>query len=207
MAQLAPEIRGCGRTVLIRPSETGKCEMQGFRMIVFIGYICILLTVGVYAETGSPQNNRSYFQQFPSSWTKITPNSDTAVVATSEKRNVRVIIKTRREQHPAPVKQNAVIEGGLCKYATCINITVNDKQVLVPVSVFSDLNDLNRAKVFIDGEISVLMLDGGDASTGYYVKIEFDGERVMRRIVGPSEARNVVSQETIYYKVVLFKDE
>jgi hypothetical protein len=180
--------------------------MQGFRMIVFIGYICILLTAEVYAETGSQQNNRGYFKHYPSSWTEIVPDSDTAIVATSGKRNVRVIIKAHKRPHPEPGKQSDIVEGARCKYASCINITVNGKQILVLDSVFSDLSDLNRAKVFIEGEKSVLMLDGGDAAEGYYVKIEFNSERVMRRIVGPSEARNVVSQETIYYDVVLFKD-
>jgi hypothetical protein len=91
-----------------------------------------------------------------------------------------------------------------CNHFT-IDIAVNGDKITVPDSLYCDMTDLNRGKVFVGEDSMVLMLEGGDASTAYYEKIEFDRKHVKRWTVyvdDDSLSQDSIVQETTHFIVV-----
>lgn len=143
-------------------------------------------------------------------------NDETVIVADSMKFKVRVKIGTHEVQIGEPSDERPDIIRSACTYSRypCsivdyIDISVNDKPLWVPRSVFCDLADLNTAEVkFWQNEIT-LILNGGDASESYMVEIEFDAKGLKRRRILPSELGTEPvepSEETTYHMLIL-KDE
>ena len=82
-------------------------------------------------------------------------------------------------------------------------ITVNGKNVGVPLSAFRDLFDLNEAEIRLEGSKGVLALSGADASLSYWAEIDFDAKGVTRRRLGSGLVEGAVSSETVYHVVVV----
>ena len=162
----------------------------------------------VYADITGEKAKNGYFANYPSSWTEIAKDRDSIIIAQTEKHDIQVKIRHHNDQRIAINAKESRDATSLCKYDYCIDIQVNRKKIICLDSVFSDLRGLNRAKVFIEGEKAILLLDGGDAAEGYYVKVDFDEKHVIRRTVydASSMRPDVISQETIYYQVVLYAD-
>lgn len=87
----------------------------------------------------------------------------------------------------------------LCSFVESVEIMVRGKAVEVPLSAFCDLADVNYAELAVSDKSSTLTLNGGDASTSYVVKIEFDQRMVRHRTVAPGEFEDQLLQETTYY--------
>lgn len=173
--------------------------MNGLLKVSVIIFI-LLYVSGLQAKTVQQQAEHKYFTDDQLSWTEIAPNGETVIAASSMKSNldVKVTIRMHIEQNSKPGDRN-------CRCDHFIDIVVNGEKIIVPYSVFCELNDLNRGKVFIERKNMILMLDGGDASEGYYVKIEFDREHVTRKAVyvDTSLSPNALLEETIYHIVVI----
>ncbi|MEW5950237.1 MAG: hypothetical protein AB1711_12630 [Thermodesulfobacteriota bacterium] len=143
----------------------------------------------------------------------VASKGETVVVAKSAKFNVQVKIRTYEVQigkpsdkRPDVIRSSCTYSKYPCSIVDYIDIIVNDKAILVPRSVFCDLADLNTAEVKIEQKKAILTLTGGDASESYIVKIEFDKERVKRRVTSSGMLPDEPSQETIYHLPIL-KDE
>jgi hypothetical protein len=153
-------------------------KLIGELLLIF----CILSAVGLNAAEEQLKNKEKYFEaeDYPMVWQAILPLGETALTAKTDKYNVRVIITAKRETTKKQQNNRPTLNKMSCKYDYCIDIIVNDSQIIVPNSVYCDLVELNRGKVFIEGQQMFLLADGGDAIS-YYVKIDFDRERVIRR--------------------------
>lgn len=143
----------------------------------------------------------------------IASKGQTAIAADSVNFKVRVLIKTHEVQigKPSDKRPNIIRSACTCSRYPCsivdyIDITVNNKSLIVPRSVFCDLADLNAAEISIEEKDSILMLTGGDASESYIVRIEFDAERIKRKVKASSMMPNEPAQETVYHESVM-KDE
>jgi len=79
-------------------------------------------------------------------------------------------------------------------------IIVDRNAIFIPRSAFSDLSDLGTIKLEVIGGHTTLILHGGDASEGYEAKIEFDGERVARRVVASGMDVDHPTEITTYYE-------
>ena len=140
----------------------------------------------------------------------IAEKGETVIVAKFAKFNVQVKIRTHEVQIGKPSDRIPdVIRSGCsyskypCSIVDYLDIFVNDKRILVPRSVFCDLADLNTGEVKIEPKKGILTLIGGDASASYIVKIEFDKERVKRRVTSSGMLPDEPSQETIYRLPIL----
>ena len=86
-----------------------------------------------------------------------------------------------------------------CSAVKGIEILVNKTRIPVPRSAFADLADLTEAEIHAVQEMYTLVLEGGDASESYKVKIEFNARGVLRREVFAGEFPDKPIQETIYH--------
>jgi hypothetical protein len=166
---------------------------------IFIIVVCLqnLLATSLHAETaqeGKP----------------IAPNSETIIVAKSEKLNVRVKIVTHEvdigkpsDKKPKIIRSRCTYSRYPCSLVDRIEIAVNGKAVYVPCSVLCSVTaDLNTAEVRIEQNKSILTLTGGDASRSYIVKIEFDSKMVTHSAVFNGEAPDQPLAETTYHRVI-----
>ncbi len=140
----------------------------------------------------------------------IASKGETVIVAKSAKFNVHVKIRTHEVQIGKPgVKIPDVIRSSCsysqypCSIVDYVDIFVNDKRIFVPRSVFCDLADLNTGEVKIEQKKAMLILIGGDASASLIVRIEFDEERVNRRVAFSGMLPDEPSQETTYHMPIL----
>ena len=139
----------------------------------------------------------------------IDPAGETILVARSARFDVRVSIKTRQLEKKVKTLGDRGNEHEAFPYRNTvdrIDITVGDRQLIVPHSVFCDLRDLNRAEIRLGSKTAILVIDGGDASDAYWVKVEFDTTQVRRRTLGSGLLAGKISQDTIY-RVHILKDQ
>jgi hypothetical protein len=90
-----------------------------------------------------------------------------------------------------------------CSVVDQLSIAVNGKSLFVPVSLFSDVADVNKMEVAEHGGEFDLMIYGGDASEGYVLKIIFDGGRIKQRILISPLMPGEPLEETTYYRRIL----
>jgi hypothetical protein len=142
--------------------------------------------------------------------TFIAPNGETAIVASSQRGDVKVLVRTHEmqigepsEERPDVIRSNCTYSRYPCSIVDGIDIFVNTKPIFVPRSVFCDLADLNWAEIRIGQKESTLTLTGGDASESYIVKIEFDAKQVKRRRTWSALIPDKPSEETIYHRLIL----
>jgi hypothetical protein len=142
------------------------------RITSIILSLCIILPVSLSAET-MQQTDETYFKDYPESTTEIVPKGKTIISSGSGGQRVQVIFKSL-EMRSDKLKKNCIPQ-----YS--VDIVVNDNKIAVPKDVFCNLHNLNRGKIIFDQGKMVLILDGGDAASGYDVVIEFDQSRVKRK--------------------------
>jgi hypothetical protein len=134
----------------------------------------------------------------------------TTITRTSGTTHVMVRIKTRE----AKISKGGQVQGRLdallcgklgssCSLVDDIEITVSGKPLIVPIGVFCDLADLHYADLTVSQQTSVFTLRGGDASTSFIEKIQFDQKMVKRKTVAPGEFPDQLLEETTYYMPVL----
>jgi hypothetical protein len=86
-----------------------------------------------------------------------------------------------------------------CNLVDAIKISVNKTPLFVPRSAFADLADLGTAELVVENGKNILMLEGGDASESYIVKIAFTSKSVARRTVVGGEFPDELLEETVYH--------
>ncbi len=157
----------------------------------------IFLVSASYAET---------FQQ--PTW--VESKGETVIFAKSPKLRVQVRITTHEleigkpgDQRPDVIRSSCTYSRYPCSIVDGINITVNDRSIILPRSVFCDLADLNTAEIEIGEKESKLTLTGGDASESYVVKVFFHAGRVKRRVKESGMLPDQPIQETTYHRRVI----
>jgi hypothetical protein len=127
---------------------------------------------------------------------------DTTLAAKSKALDVRINIRMRSNaaQHPSQHTQPSPVSLGI----ESLTIVANGKELFVPSSAFCDLANLRKAELNLKGKgTPVLVLEGGDASEGYKVLVQFDATRVRRRAFFSLLQPSKVLQETTYHLQVL----
>lgn len=82
-------------------------------------------------------------------------------------------------------------------------ISVDESEVRVPRSAYSDLGDIVSVEVSPKGKAFVLTITGGDASESYIARLMFDKHRVFERRIYPGEDPQHVTEVSRYYQVVI----
>jgi hypothetical protein len=103
--------------------------------------------------------------------------------------------------HPDIIRSNCTYSRYPCSIVDYIDISVNRKPLFVPRSVFSDLADLNQAMIRADKDGAILILNGGDASESYILKVSFNAENIKSRTLVDGEFDEVM-QKTTYFQDV-----
>ena len=141
--------------------------------------------------------------------TFVSLSGETNISREFKKHTLDVKISTREVEIGKPSDGFPEIRNNSCTYSRypCslvdrIDIKVNETSIFVPRSVYSDLADINKAKLVAGPNSYILILHGGDASESYKVVINFTRERIISREVWSEEAGKK-TQETKYFRVVL----
>lgn len=118
---------------------------------------------------------------------------------------VQVDIRTYLLDIGKPSDRAPAVRKNICTYSKypCspvqgIDIFVGSAKIFVPKSSFADLSDLSSAKLFVKNGSMVLVLDGGDASESYTVKLFFNSEHVYRRLLYPAGDTVEPTEDTKY---------
>jgi hypothetical protein len=86
----------------------------------------------------------------------------------------------------------------LCSPVLDLELEVDGEDVPLAPSVFADLADVNKAELRQTGDTLMLVLDCGDASGSYSVRIEFDAGQVRKRQIVSAFGTHEVAEETTY---------
>lgn len=168
------------------------------KVLLIIGWLWIYSTV-FGAHAAASENTKP-----------IAPKGNTIITATSKGMNIKIEIGTHRLiVNKEKLYENKIRCGSgqsSCGVVDYLRIIVNSKSIIVPRSVYCDLSDLTTAEVEIGSTGAVLILEGGDASESYIVKIEFNAHRVTKRLGYSGEIPDEPTQETVYYLPIM-KDE
>lgn len=85
-----------------------------------------------------------------------------------------------------------------CSLVQDIEIFVGSAKIFVPRSSYADLSDLSSARIISKKGTMVLVLNGGDASESYAVKLFFNDEHIYRRLLYPSGVGSEPTEDTKY---------
>jgi hypothetical protein len=88
-----------------------------------------------------------------------------------------------------------------CVLTGWISILVNENEIFIPRSAYSDLGDITSAEVSPNGNLFVLTIKGGDASESYIARLVFDKERVLERRLYSGEDPQHATEVSRYYLV------
>lgn len=139
----------------------------------------------------------------------VKPSGETRVTAGSGRSAVEIKIYTHQVQTRDPKQKKfpsaSPCTGSVspCSIVDSIEVIMGGHPISVPLSAFCDLADLDTATLTIGQKSSKLKLTGGDASTSYIVKIDFDQKGVNQRTVAPGYAEDELLEKANYYSVVI----
>jgi hypothetical protein len=141
--------------------------------------------------------------------TFVSPSRETNISRQFKKHTLDVKISTHEVEIGKPSDGLPEIRNNSCTYSRypCslvdrIDIKINETPIFVPRSVYSDLADINKAKLVAGTNTYILILHGDDASESYKVVINFNRERIISGEVWSEEAGKK-TQETKYFRVVI----
>lgn len=144
----------------------------------------------------------TFWTTFAADNVQIVRSGETKLSARAAGRDVQVSIRTqvRRaklypEENEATAPNRSVVED--------IGIVVNGKPVFVPASVSCWLIMPLEAELRLGKPVSVLTITGGDTSAAYVVQVEFDTERVRRKLGFSAVIPGKPVEVTTYYVVTM----
>lgn len=79
-----------------------------------------------------------------------------------------------------------------------IRVAIDERQIMIPRSAFSDLAGVRRAALRARSDDVVLIIEGGQTSSGYRAELTFDAGELVMRIVRSRTFPDEVSETTIY---------
>lgn len=135
----------------------------------------------------------------------VKSKGETILQSTLGKLKVEVNIRTHEVPNGSPAypikpKDTACTMSHYpCNLVDAINISVNKVTLFVPRSAFADLADLGTAELVMEKGKNILVLEGGDASESYIVKIGFTSKFVTSRTLVDAEFPDDLLQETVYH--------
>jgi hypothetical protein len=139
----------------------------------------------------------------------VAARGETVISANTEGMNILVKIKTHEVQlgelsFPTNIHRFGCTESiNPCSLVDSIEISVGNKPLFVPRSVFCALSDVYKAEIKIHRREAILILVGGFTVENYIVKIRFDAEHISYRNVASGMDKNNPSEETFYFETYL----
>jgi hypothetical protein len=124
--------------------------------------------------------------------TKVLANGNTSVTASLKGKHLKALFRTT----VAPIPNS---DSSKQRFAQCtssrtpcsltaqIEIFEDGNEVFVPRAAYADLGDISDAELTTSGDRYVLTISGGDASEAYIAKLEFNKERVVKRLLYGAE--------------------
>jgi hypothetical protein len=191
--------RGCW----LLNNHTGGKRMKLMLSVIY-WLILVFLPVSLQAATTQQQIEEDYFKDSLKNMTEILPIGKTVITARSDTHKVIIVIHASKKQLTTSDKKKGFTEKSLRMSEYYVDISVNDDDIIVPDSVFSDLHDLNRGRVVLTAKKIILILEGGDAAEIYNILIEFDNAQInrKRKYFQCCDPR-FLFEETVYHRVVL----
>ncbi|QKW55723.1 hypothetical protein [Stenotrophomonas sp. NA06056] len=123
-------------------------------------------------------------------------------LVTAQSAGMKVEVQLGIRATTADDPRHAVCEGARpCKGVQSLQIRVNGAALPVPRSAYFDLVDLSSAKIDLGPKGGSLMLQGGDASESYNVRIRFSKNRVLSREIFVGTSQDDLLEETTYHEV------
>lgn len=154
----------------------------------------LLFCTAIYAET-SPVGTFS----------KIAPKGQTKVAAILNGASIYIRLTTHEidigkpsDGRPDKLTSSCTYSRYPCSAVDSLELSVNGNNLFVPRSIFADLADINTARLAHERSSFVLILDGGDASESYTVKIIFNGKMIKKRVMTSNETKELI-QKTVYF--------
>lgn len=138
---------------------------------------------------------------------RVASDGETLVSATAGALSVQVRILTSEVhvskvgQKTLSVRSRCTLSKNPCSAVDHLEISVNGDALFIPRSAYCGLSDLSTAQIQIGGDLSVLIVHGGDASESYIARIEFDSAQVKRRTLFSALSEKQPLEETIYHLV------
>ena len=135
----------------------------------------------------------------------VKSKGETTLQSTLGKLKVEVKIRTHEVPNGTPAnpvkpKDSACTMSRIpCSPVDAIKISVNKTPLFVPRSAFADLADLGTAELAVENGRNILVLEGGDASESYIVKIAFTSKSITRRTLVDAEFPDELLEETVYH--------
>lgn len=169
--------------------QMSKDRVRTLRFAIQLGALCLIFSHSSAAAVPLALSNGSVNATVNLNSSKIT------ILLSSH------IVDIGRPSDPFPRHRtnNCTYSAYPCKLVDALELKVSGRPITIPRSVFSDLADVGAAQITTIGAGKFqLVLDGGDASESYTVKIIFDKHRVRERIVVGGESQQV-SERTLYY--------
>jgi len=142
----------------------------------------------------------------------VAKSGDSVLEAKLDIGTIRVVISTYTIEIGTPsmtppttgeAKTNCTYSSLPCSQVSNLKIWVRGRRIFVPRSVFADITDVGNMSLSTERGLSVLTLDGGDASESYTLKVFFNANRVKKREVYGGEGGKL-SEETNYLPPVVF---
>jgi hypothetical protein len=138
----------------------------------------------------------------------MDPSGETKVSASIGKTKIVAILRTSTVDIGTPTAVDKTRRFAQCTYARfpCvltgrISILVNESEIFIPRSAYSDLGDISSVEVSPSGNVFTLTVKGGDASESYIARLVFDKERVLERRLYSGEDPQHATEVSRYYLV------
>lgn len=135
-------------------------------------------------------------------WLSVTSKGETLIRKILDRSTVQIKITTHEvnignasDGWPEKPSNSCTYSRYPCSLVDDISISINEKNILIPRSVFSNLSDLNRVRVSKVKQSFLLVIEGGDASESYITKIVFDNRQVRRQTFSSALFPNKISTE------------
>ncbi len=124
--------------------------------------------------------------------TKVPSNGSTNVSATLNGKEVKALVRTLVAPNsvsgsPAQSFVQCTSSRIPCSLTAQIKLFEGSNEVFVPRVAYADLGDISNVELTMDNGLFVLTIKGGDASEAYIAKLEFNKERVVKRLLYSAE--------------------
>ena len=129
---------------------------------------------------------------------KVRQAGTTTVIAHWQEERLEVVVTS------APGRgTDCYSEQGQCFSIKKIEMKVSGRKLFIPKSIYSGLFNVSSIRLEPGKILSTLSMEGGDASEGYIVKIEFDRSRIKKKSLYSALSESEPLEVIKYFDVTL----
>ena len=90
-----------------------------------------------------------------------------------------------------------------CLVARGFDVKVAGQDLVVPRTVYSGMFNVLKVSVLGKGANPIIVIEGGDGSESYTIRLGFDGERILDRTLYGGTSPDEMLEKTRYFRVVV----